>query len=628
MGTASAYPLIIAILLVCWAGLGICLAASWRTLRRTAFPTGDGSWPVIALAGATVLALGLRLWLSPRLPMLSTYAGLEHISTAYSIARLEWAGPFQTTYPLAIPSLAAALMSVFGQTPEVFQFTVLALSTALTPALYLVGRLLWNRPHEGLVAALLAAVYPPLLTFSASGSLAIPYATLAALGLALGLVWMRTNGTTALLGALCALLLALQTRLEAALIVLPAAAVVGREWWMRSSQGRSGFPLARKDLYTIGSFVLLALPYVLSKAGELTGSEYRGHAAGWSGTAHLLLRILVVLGIMTAWGIHHQRKARGTLIWPFVVLALGWYLFVEQAVGGEIFHSGPMAFEDGSFAATYAPLGLLYLDPMLTPLALILAYFASFTILADRNERSIWLMLHVWFVPVFVVTTAKATGELPFPGVRSALAAAPPFLLLAARGLTLISAGCLAALPSKAGRVIASGVVVAVAIATLVFPLRGATDSLYNQQQEYRFVDSFIEGLPGSALLLIPNEAALVTLDGEADSEGIFIADLFRTRALFDCVLGANPKNITVKTVGSEEELGQQHRGPVYFYAGLDCHRTGIKNKRPLCRAAVGFPGSTQIDKVDFSNRMYNSDFVDQLGIVSPTVGLTLYRLH
>jgi len=631
--SASPYPLIILVLLACWAGLALSLPFSWRYVRKACFtPAEPGSSlrPVavaLGVAGCTLMGLCLRVWLSPRLPMLSTYAGLEHVTAAYSIAGLEWAASFQSAYPLAVPALSGVIMKITGLSPAVFFYTGCAVSLLAVPSLYVVGRILWGRPQEGLIAAFLAALFPPMLIFSTSGTLALPYAGLASLSMALLLLWLKSGKGILLAALMCALLLTLQTRLEAVVFIVPVIAA----FLLQDGAKRNDGPhllLKGRNLTVICLFFLLSLPYLLTKVSELAGASPGGHPPSWEGMAQLFFRCAFVVGFFFVWGKHHENVAGRLLVWSFLVMSIAWFFFLEQMFGGEVFKAGAMPFAQGASAATYAPVGILYLDPKLVPVALILAYFASYMTVSDGPNRRIWLLLHLWLVPVFAMTALKATGELPFPGVRTALAALPPFVLLSARGIT--------ALTSLWGRLpVGAWLKIAVAVAgcilagaTFVGPFCASLDCRFNQQEEYEFVRNQVESLPDNAIVILPAGEASVTLDRAPEPEGIRVAELFRTRSLFLALLGENERRVRVGGAVELEVQDALSAGiPVFYYEGLNCFRTGSGRMSTACAA---FHATQELDSVaqtKFENRMYNSDFFDSLAISQPSIRLTLYRL-
>lgn len=636
-GGRSLYPLILMVLVGCWATLGIALAAAWSHIRSEAFPPGKSARVGLALGGILLLGIAVRLWLSPLEPMLSTYSGLGHAADAYKVAAFDWSAPFQSAYPLTVQALAGMKMTVIGRSPEIFFYVVCSISLLMIPALYVIGRILWGRPHEGLVAALFASLFPPFILFSTSGSLALPYAALGSVSIALLLLWLRTGSKTLLVALLAALLLTLQTRLEAALFIVPVLATAAlydqRLPWKTLLGGRT--------ISVVVAFLLLSLPYLANTLAEVNSELSSAEPSGFSGMANWMAWSALVLGIFYLWGRHHDRRQLGSLAWGSVCLGAAYFIAVQlldSAWGLSNCFPGSEYLYTIPGADSFAPIGLMYIEPLLTPAGLTLAYCAAFATLNTRPARKRWLMLQAWFLPLMGITLVKATGELPFCGARTALAAAPPFLLLAAAGLTYTISTLDHMITDRRKRMVLAAAVAVGVVATFVAPLVATTSGPFNQQQEYRFVKGWIADLPPDSVVAYNNGPLALPADEDSCGSGSATKDsgvatrigsLYRTDGLLTALLGTNDDGIVpiaLNTAKSLLEATGNH--PVYYYEGLDCWRTGKPAMMPICTEIRRRYKLEVVASVEFDNRLYGSDFLESLRIDLETVRLTLYLVR
>ena len=635
-GSRTVYPLILMVLLGCWTILLGNVIAVRPAIRRETLPTGRPAPVALTLAAIMLLGIAFRLWFSPLEPMLSTYSGLGHVTDAYKIAAFDWAGPFQPAYPLAVQALAGMVMTIAGRSPEVFFYVVGAISLLMIPALYVIGRLLWGRPHEGLVAALLAAVFPPFLLFATSGSLSLPYASLACVSIALLMLWLQTGRTSLLVALLTALVLTLQTRTEAALFIVPVVATSllypHRLPWKTLLSGRT--------ISLIAAFLVLAIPYLTSLFAQVNSELSGSRDGGWSGMAEWLAFSTLVMGMFYAWGMHHQRKQLGSLSWGVLGLCITYLVtlqLLDNAWGLSNCFPGSEYLYTIPGADSFAPVGLMFIEPLLTPAGLTVAYFAAFATLNIGRSRRLWLLLNIWFIPLVGITFVKAAGELPFCGARTALAAAPPFLLLAAAGLVSAGTALGAFTASRRLRGALIGALVLGVAASFVAPLVATTSGPFNQQQEYHFVRGWISTLEQGSLLAYNNGPVETSGSDEScgpepasvsPGETVNIAVLNRTDGLLTSLLGSNPQGIVTLGIETPDSLrnalGNQ---PVYYYEGLDCWRTGRPDMMPLCSEIHRLYNLEEVASLEFENRLYGSDFLEALRIDLETVRLTLYRV-
>ena len=626
--------LVAPLVLLAWVGLAAALCASWPHLRRALFPASDPRWALPALAAITITAVAVRFLFCPGLPMVNSYGGLTRVVDAYAIASLDWSAQFQSIYPLGVTSLAGALMAVVGKEPGVYFSLVSMLAALLAPAVYGVGRLLWGRPHEALIAAAIAAVYPPLLAFSGSACLTVPYATLATLSLALLLLWLRNAGVALLCALGFALLLTFQTRPEAVVFALPvlaAAALARRRPWKELLTGPS--------LSVATLMVLFALPFLVTQSGHyFAGSPGEG-APGWQAALKWIVRGGLAVSFLYWWGVRQEKKGEARRFTAAGVLILAFFLILEHQHGLHVLAGGGYPFRGFPETDTYAPVEILFFNPKLTPLALTLAYFAAVALLPLKKERRIWLLLHVWLVPVFAAGFLKRGGEVPFFGVRTTLSAAPAFLLVAARGLTALwerlaggtPAGSSPQAPSlqaPSRRRWPALVGVAIAVLTFFFPFFAGLDRTHNQQQEFLHLQAALSGIPDGSAVLYPADVGEATVEGTREQLPVRFSRCFRTRTLFAAALGEREGKVQYLPLAPDGPLPDlPDDQPVYFFQGLLCYRTGGSQLTPACRRALDKLPLKEQKRATISNRMYVADYFDDFRIMRDDLPLVLHEL-
>ncbi len=279
----------------------------------------------------------------------------------------------------------------------------------------------------------------------------------------------------------------------------------------------------------------------------------------------------------------------------------------------------------------------MFIEPLLTPAGLTLAYLAAFASLNLGEARNRWLLLHAWLIPLFAVTLLKATGELPFCGARTALAAAPPFLLLAAAGTSSVvsSLSRLAKLDwlHMAGT---AALVWAIAV-TFIAPLVATTSGPFNQQQEYHFMKGWLTTLPEGSLLAYNNGPVATEFAGEAcgspevarkASVNTRIGTLYRTDGLLSALLGDNEGELVPYALDTSQSLlDATGEHPLFYYEGLDCWRTGKPEMMPICTEIRRQYNLEEVVSVEFENRLYGSDFLPSLRIDKKRVRLTLFKV-
>jgi hypothetical protein len=571
----------------------------------------------------TLVGAALRWFFSGHLPMLSTCSGLEHMTTAYRLAELDWYGPFQAAYPLAIQALAAPFMVFFGQSPVVYTSVVFVLSVVMIPALFLSGRLLWGRPLEGLLAAAGAALFPPFLLFSRSGSLALPYASLGAMAIALILLWQRSRDKRLLAAWLAILLVLLQTRLEAALFIVPVGVLLGLSGIKELFRDRASRTLAIAGL-------LLAIPYLATKITELFQPDLMGNAPVW-------FMVLLVLGVgggwavaMTGCGMAAQRNQLASWLYSALGLsALGWAIAMALTMDWSLFWQATTSGRIDS-RASYLALGILPLEPMLTPALVTLAVIVAGLGLLESAERRNWARLCAWFLPLLAASQFKQTGELPFEGVRTALPAIPPMLLLAARGGAMLTDHVKTISPGYL-RGLLFGLLGVGLVVSWIPPWQACQDTQFAPQAEFRFAHRVVETLPDNAILMVPDVEVMVSFERQGEPDRLVdLAGLFRLESLFNSVLGERRSGITLLTVSKESSrlIERDSSRPYYFVTGLTCYRRGDRNGVwPVCGDIPQRLEGKLVFSTNVPERIYSGDFVRDIFFGNDQKVLALFKL-
>lgn len=615
------YPVIVLVIMACWLGLAVTLAASARLLGRELFPTGESKSVPIYLGLITLLGVLVRIWMVPPYPMMSVHGDFNHVLDAFAIASGDAAARFDAVYPLALAAPAGMIMRVTGLTAEVLFGLTTLLGALLPPLLFGVARLLWGRSREGLVTALLGALYPPLLTFAGSGVRALPGATLAVLALLAFITWLQTGRLRLLATALFAAILLVQTRSEAVLFALPLLASFtlfrDRKPWHTL--------VSPASVATLVVGLVLLVPYFATEIPKILDPPESTGTPGFHGFAMVLVRWGFAVALFFLWGLKARKRDKG-LSWALAGLVGLYVLFLQYRFGAHIFDAG--ALPCGlSGAQTYTSVPVLFFNPKLTPLALVLGYLATFSLTGERNERHSWLLLHLWLVPGFAISTAKGSGELPFEGMRTSLLVAPAFLLLAARGLCALSGFFRMVPQSLSRRRLARIAGLVLAAATFVAPLSAATDGNWNQQREYLFVNGWMADLPTDCTLVYGGGSYRPELPSGGRDE-IDLEMMFQTRALLAAAAQPLKKNLRLVPVAQFRAASPaDFRGPVFFFEGLECHRTGTAVLTPACAAMHDGYHLERHSATAFDNRMYATTFISDIGIDGDKISLALYRV-
>jgi hypothetical protein len=184
-----------------------------------------------------------------------------YLSNLDFVGLFNWSVKYDANYPL-VPFLMASSMLLFNSASlEVARFPIEVLGALLAVVLYLLGRDLFSRT-AGLVAGLLAAVDPVLLTYSRVAYLDVPFEFLFALSMLMfyrGLT-KRSRPMIAVSGIACGL--AIVARILG-WVFLPLAAVM-LVYWKFSSREKWRSIVKTSAIFTIAlsSALMLAFPWV------------------------------------------------------------------------------------------------------------------------------------------------------------------------------------------------------------------------------------------------------------------------------------------------------------------------------------------------------------------------------
>ncbi|MBM4352494.1 MAG: hypothetical protein FJ109_01650 [Deltaproteobacteria bacterium] len=662
--SAGANPLVLLLLALGWPTL-LCLAAvRLRRALRERLP--DGGTVTVPLIVTLAVGLTAILAFSPRLPVLSTYTGLAHIVSAYRVADLEWHWSFPTDYPLALPVLAAGLVKLVGRNPGAWALMSLLLTLFGCAGTVLLAAAMLRSRTAALAAGIAAATLPPVLLLARADSLSVGYFALSPWVLLFALDRTRRaddrgggperppdaerrGRMVERAGLAVSLFLLVQTRPEAvAFLLVPLALpfLVGstpislaarlRRWGRsaaaelgRTDEARAGRPESTDSLpgeqpprsgptgfWSVGLPVLLALillaPYLASFAARL--GEGGGGDLGFNrvprmlgGTA-LLALLLAVPALVTDLG----RRFDGTAVVGGLALTTALCAAGLAFFGARFLLPGTVPWFEGGETLRTVP--FWHFNPKVIPLSLIFLAAVGLWGGSGPGERTVRLLLVLWLGGVVAAASTKATGELPFEGLRTQLPATVPFALL-------VGAGADRALRGFAGlhwRGIVLGAPV-LPFFPLTLPL--VTDLDYDQQQEYRFLASCLPEIPERTTLHVPADVVPVLLPGDTDPLPVDLFTLYRSGYLLDA-FGDEARGSRIAPV----DAGFGSDPPAWFFLGLSCYRTGTPRVTPSClRVLEGFR-LEPVCEADVANRPYTSDFISGTAIASPEVRIGIYR--
>lgn len=290
-----------------------------REVRLHRPPAG----PILALAVLWLIALALRVALSPR-TFLHEYYHIAETITAYLT------GNNPPTYGNAGPVIYRFVGVLIGRPydVDVIFLTNLVLASIAVPAIALLDLAISRRWIRAICTGVLLCVLPHHLRFSASEVLFIPAITFAIWSLALAVLYLRTRTIVDALLCITALSLAMQTRPE--LMLFPAAllallVLVEPRSWRVLFEWRTWTALA--VLAVLLSSRLLQLSQALGD-----GSSPAPQLLGWRQFVESLVLLdprvtpwvyLPLLGCGAVWTLW---RSPGLLVWSALVYA-GYTLF-------------------------------------------------------------------------------------------------------------------------------------------------------------------------------------------------------------------------------------------------------------------------------------------------------------
>ncbi len=610
--SSGGYPLIILLLLVAWASfvvaagvLALCFHKGEEPWRRQAL------WAALSAGG---LALVLGLVVSPGPPMVCTYTGLSHITSAYHLAAFEWHWPFPTDYPLTVPVLAAFFVLLMGRLPEAFGAANLMLFVMAAAGMALLAGQLWRSRVAAWAGGLMVATTPLVLLFARGDVLSIGYLSLSIWAVLFGLCAARgEGGRWSQVGLAVAALLVCQARVEAISFLLVLGALpltlVRRQW-------KEG---AQRTLPWVGGALFFLLPHIGNLVGEFAGDD-RSLAAETG--FHYAWKTLLAAGFLAA-GIllagHRVVRVRATPWWlPAVLFALlvtalaslyGW------AVWGPASHCWGIACE----AQTWRTVACWLVSPKLMPPALMaLALVGFFSFGGSAGARTVaWLVL--WAGGIIAASSIKMTGELPYEGARTQLPAVAPLVLVAALGVSRLAVhnGRI-----RWRKVVALAVLTA---GTLVVPMRTVHLHGFDEQAEFTALRSCIGSLPERSILVAPDDVLDVVMLGDIGSTRVDLFHLYRSAYLTEALgqAGRQAQVVPFSALPDVLKGGQ----PVYWLRSLSCYRTGNGSLTPSCQQALAMEGWEPVCEMTIDNLPYTADFFDETRIVGQTIVLGVYAI-
>jgi len=631
----GANPLILLLLALGWPVLLSLAAARVRRSLQWRFPDGTGvKWPLLI---TLAVALAAILAFSPDLPVLSTYTGLAHVVSAYRVADLEWHWSFPTDYPLAVPVLVAGLVKLIGKTPAAWAAVSLFLTLLGCVGIVLLAAAWFRSRTAAMAAGIVAAALPPVLLLARADSLSVGYFalspwvvlfTLDRLSLALpppadSSAPPLHNGhigrafDPAVVGLAVGLFLIVQTRPEAlAFLLIPVALPLFRSLPCSepSTVGQDRAILAtsvRLLVFPLLLALLLLVPYLSMFAGRIVeaGGELGFHLVPrlFGGTAMLAVLLVPAVLLPDLRKRFDAAAVIGGAALTVALLAAGLALF-----GPRFLLPGAVPWFEGG--ATLRTVPFWHFNPKLVPLTAIFLAAVGLCAGIDRPHRLGRIFLVLWLGGVVAAASTKATGELPFEGLRTQLPATVPFALLAGAGADRVLRG-LAAFHWRSV-VVAVGLV---AFFPLCVPPVATLD--YDQQQEYRFLARCLPELPERTALHVPADVVPVLLPGDTVPVLVDLFTLHRSGYLLDAFGDPVRGSRAVPLPGNLVEGS-------FFFLGLNCYRTGTTALAPSCVRVLEEQRLEPVCETTVANRPYTSDFISGAAIVSPEVRIGIYRVR
>jgi hypothetical protein len=619
---SGSYPFILLVLLLAWI---VFAAGTVKTIACFRPPVGTtGKWQVLLAAGIlAVLALFGAVALSPPPPVLCTYTGLSHITSAFRIAALEWNWSFPTDYPLTVPLFAAPLVKGMGNVPE-----ALGMANSILFALGVVGgfflALEWCRSfNSAIVAGGILVCSPLLLLFAGSDSLSVGYFALSGWTLLYALRYLDADPDSgaskwweaATLTA--AFVLVCQTRLEA--LAFPAIAGVGA---LLIRGNRSNW---RNLLYALllpgAAALVFMLPYLARFYADIIATDRVSQELG---TRHIW--VLTAAAVILACGAfrYGRRGPANAAVWRLLPGLLLTLLFAGGCLawyGPGFFTTGTVCAGDSCQGQTFSTVLFWHLNPKLTPWILLPAVFVGLTSADLLMRPGVWSATLIWIAVVVGAASTKATGELLFEGARTQLPASIPFAILAAAGF---SALC----KRWSSRWLFPVAALSATALFLPLSLPNATTLAYDEQQEFAFFRGCLPDLPARAVIYAPDDVMELVLAGDIDPVQIQLYPLFRTGYLAEA-LGDESSRLRIAPFSALETLHTDAptSGTSFFFHNLNCYRTGNKTLSPSCRKIRQLHRLEPVCETTIDSLPYTSDYFDRIHSTVPSMKLGIYRL-
>lgn len=616
---AEPYPLIIMLLVLAWVGF---IGAAAITLLRFEYPRNHSTrWaPAVPLGIFAFTVLGAAL-LSPPPPVLCTYTGLSHVTSAYHIAALEWNWLFPSDYPLAVPVFASLFTKILGQSPEAFGWANTVLAGLGAVGICLSAMAMLGTLQAGIVAGVTAALLPLTLMLARSDSMTVGYFALSAwtalFGFGLLKAESRMQRAVPFVGLVMTLALACQSRLEGP-VLLAVAALAPLAFSNRASW--------RKDLWRIvqpiAVALLLTVPYLTRFYAEFVGG---GRLSGELGD-RLVWRIGLVAafaaaamlfagyrqGICPVSGKTRAYFALGLIVSYAFLVMLEW--------GPAFFGPGPICFGVGCSGLTFDTFFSWHLNPKATPLPLILLFAGGLTACDTGPKARRLVFLVLWMALVLMAASTKATGELPFEGARTQLPATVPFALIVALGAQF----ALGRLRAGWHKVLLVGAVTA---PFYFFSGANLVDLDYNQQREFRFLTDCLAKLPPRAVIYAPDDVLTIRMIGDDQTTQVELYHLYRTGYVVEA-MGTAAGVVRVSGASALFEPARESgNGERFFLKNLNCYRTGTDALTPICGRAESELAMEPVCETTIDNRMYTFDFYEPTRIVGETIQLGVYKV-
>lgn len=618
-GTGS-YPLILLVLAVSWLVFGAAVVWTvWSSL-----PEGRRARAAVLGVGAVLGlgALGLALAVSPGPPVLCTYTGLSHITSAFRIAALEWNWTFPSDYPLTVPLFAAPFVSALGNVPEAF-----GVANSVLFALGVVGGFflaleLFGALAPAALAGGILVTSPLLLLFAGGDSLSMGYFALSGWVFLLALrhvapargsssSWWSAAGLTAAFILIC------QTRLEA--LAFPVVAGIGA-LLIRSGAGDWKQKLGRL-LLPGGAALLFMAPYLARFYSNLIATDRVSQELG---TRHVWI-LMAAAGISCIAAFSYGRRLAGQAAWQRLVPGLTLVLLFAGAClawyAPGFFSAGTVCAGDDCLGQTFATVLFWHLNPKLTAGVLVGATLMGLAAPGLLGRPGLWSALVVWIAVVVSAASVKATGELLFEGARTQLPASIPFALLAVAGLQALFHGW-----KNDWRLVTAGMGLAAVCLPLVLP--NAVSLGYDEQQEFELFRNCLSDLPARAAVYAPDDSVEFVAPGDIDPVRVELYPLFRTGYLAESLQGEGDRVRMAPYRALEEQAGDNPDGEQrYFFFNLNCYRTGRHELNPSCREVKERFRLEPVCEATVDNRPYTSDYFDRIHSTFENMRLGIYRL-